>query len=95
MCCSVGAGSACGDSDQDELNCCHTFMSARGTWRVGQAQSYHMSCVGTNAQEVTRCSDYEQAFQEKGVREEGGPRGRWGNLAANCVLLLFLSTAQE
>lgn len=70
-------------------------MSARGTWHMGQAQSYNMSCVGTNAQEVTRCSNYEQAFQEKGVREEGGPRGRWGNLAANCVLPLFLFTAQE
>lgn len=47
-------------------------MSARGTWRVGQAQSYNMNCVGTNAQEVTRCSDYKQAFQERGVQEEGG-----------------------
>lgn len=53
------------------------------------------TCVGMSVQEVTRCSKSKQTFQKKGPWEEGGPWGRWSNLAANTILLLFLFAAQE
>lgn len=91
-CCDVG------DSVPDELNCCCVFMSAWGTWRTsawGKLGVVTWVALARVRRRWRGAQNQSKLFGTKGPWEEGGPWGRWVNLAANTVLLLFLFAAQE